>query len=421
MGKIHLFVLNCFFLLSSVAGLKPVFVKSLGNVTVPEGREATFTCVVHHLGGHKVAWIKSDSKAILAIHNQVITHFDRLTVIHNDHNTWTLILRDVRQSDRGPYMCQVNTDPMRYQVGHLEVVVPPDIVTSETSSDLIIPEGGSARLQCKANGHPPPTISWQREDGQEIVLRQGRKLKVANFSGEVLQLDRVTRSEMGVYLCIANNGIPPPVSKRTMITVNFPPMLEVSSGLVGAPVGSEVSMACRVEASPKAIFYWSRENGEMILTGARHQVSRSQSSPYRYNMSLAIRRLAERDFGTYHCIAKNSMGEAEGAITLHKIHLPSSARPMEVFTEPSDLLNELAEFEQSGDLPPFGDDEDFLYGRTDEPARPEERAPERTGVVLTELSKSVAPQRAATAAAAVHPLLLAVLGRAMHSALARTS
>ena len=71
----------------------------------------------------QVAWIKSDTKAILAIHNAVITHFNRLAVAHSDHNTWTLTLRDVRQSDSGPYMCQVNTDPMRYQVSRATCAV----------------------------------------------------------------------------------------------------------------------------------------------------------------------------------------------------------------------------------------------------------------------------------------------------------
>lgn len=35
--------------------------------------------------------------------------------------------------DRGSYMCQVNTDPMKMQTAYLEVVIPPDIVYEETS------------------------------------------------------------------------------------------------------------------------------------------------------------------------------------------------------------------------------------------------------------------------------------------------
>lgn len=49
----------------------------------------------------QVAWIKADAKAILAIHEHVITNSDRLSVTHNDFNTWTLVIRNVRMEDRG--------------------------------------------------------------------------------------------------------------------------------------------------------------------------------------------------------------------------------------------------------------------------------------------------------------------------------
>lgn len=68
------------------------------------------------VGEMQVAWIKADAKAILAIHEHVITNSDRLSVTHNDFNTWTLVIRNVQMADRGQYMCQVNTDPMKMQV-----------------------------------------------------------------------------------------------------------------------------------------------------------------------------------------------------------------------------------------------------------------------------------------------------------------
>lgn len=70
-----------------------------------------------------MAWIKADAKAILAIHEHVITNNDRLSVTHNDYNTWTLVIRSVKMEDRGQYMCQVNTDPMKMQVGVYRVAV----------------------------------------------------------------------------------------------------------------------------------------------------------------------------------------------------------------------------------------------------------------------------------------------------------
>ena len=45
----------------------PEFIYPIDNITVAAGREAHFTCVVNNLEGHKVAWLRSDSKAILVL------------------------------------------------------------------------------------------------------------------------------------------------------------------------------------------------------------------------------------------------------------------------------------------------------------------------------------------------------------------
>lgn len=59
------------------------------------------------------------------------------------------------------------------QSAFLEVVIPPDIISEETSNDMMVPEGGSAKLVCKARGYPKPDIVWKREDGTEIISRAG--------------------------------------------------------------------------------------------------------------------------------------------------------------------------------------------------------------------------------------------------------
>ncbi|KAK6617277.1 hypothetical protein RUM44_005608 [Polyplax serrata] len=95
--------------------IEPEFLQPLENLTVTQGRDVVFTCVVNHLGQYKVAWIKSDSKAILAIHTHLVAHNLRLGVTHNGHNTWKLHISNVQKNDSGTYMCQINTDPMRSQ------------------------------------------------------------------------------------------------------------------------------------------------------------------------------------------------------------------------------------------------------------------------------------------------------------------
>ncbi|KOB71096.1 putative Lachesin, partial [Operophtera brumata] len=149
---------------------EPEFLSPLENVTLAQGRDVHFTCTVNHLGGYKVAWIKSDTKTILAIHTHMVTLNPRLSVTHNGHNTWKLYISNVEPKDSGTYMCQINTDPMMSQMGHLSVVIPPDIA-DEDGSEASAPEGGSVELHCSAAGVPEPTISWKRTAGRNIVFR----------------------------------------------------------------------------------------------------------------------------------------------------------------------------------------------------------------------------------------------------------
>lgn len=64
----------------------------------------------------QVGWVKADTKAIQAIHDHVITHNPRVSVSHLDVSTWNLHIKSVSEEDRGGYMCQINTDPMKSQV-----------------------------------------------------------------------------------------------------------------------------------------------------------------------------------------------------------------------------------------------------------------------------------------------------------------
>ncbi|XP_039961372.1 lachesin [Bactrocera tryoni] len=308
---------------------QPEFVESISNVSVAVGRDATFTCHVRHLGGYRVGWLKADTKAIQAIHENVITHNPRVSVSHLDQNTWNLHIKAVSEEDRGGYMCQLNTDPMKSQIGFLDVVIPPDFVAEDTSSDVIVPEGSSVKLTCRARGYPEPIVTWRREDGNEIVLKDniGTKTMVSSFRGEVLKLTKISRNEMGSYLCIASNGVPPSVSKRISLNIHFHPVIQVPNQLVGAPLGTDVQIECHVEASPKSINYWIKDTGEMIVSSLKYHVQESSKSLYETKMTMIVRKFQKDDVGSYRCIAKNSLGEVDSSIRLYEIPGPNRKNP----------------------------------------------------------------------------------------------
>ncbi|KAH8287105.1 hypothetical protein KR054_002672, partial [Drosophila jambulina] len=311
--------------LAAIGAFQPEFVESISNVSVAVGRDATFTCHVRHLGGYRVGWLKADTKAIQAIHENVITHNPRVTVSHLDQNTWNLHIKAVSEEDRGGYMCQLNTDPMKSQIGFLDVVIPPDFISEDTSSDVIVPEGSPVRLTCRARGYPEPIVTWRREDGNEIVLKDsvGTKTLAPSFRGEVLKLSKISRNEMGSYLCIASNGVPPSVSKRISLSIHFHPVIQVPNQLVGAPLGTDVQIECHVEASPKSINYWIKDTGEMIVTSIKYHVQESTQSMYETKMSMIVRKFQKDDVGSYRCIAKNSLGEVDSSIRLYEIPGPN--------------------------------------------------------------------------------------------------
>lgn len=43
------------------------------------------------------------------------------------------------------------------------------------------------------------------------------------------------------------------------------PVIQVPNQLVGAPLGTDVTLECYVESSPKSINYWVRDSSKCIL------------------------------------------------------------------------------------------------------------------------------------------------------------
>ncbi|XP_013140583.1 PREDICTED: limbic system-associated membrane protein-like [Papilio polytes] len=321
---------------------EPEFARPIGNHTFFLGREAVIGCAVSNLGKHKVGWLRAEDQTVLTMHDRAVLGA-RYSVNMDAPHTWQLRIRPLRAEDRGCYMCQINTQPtMIWQIGCIDVYVPPDIISDDTSSDVSVQELENATLTCKATGHPPPKITWRREDHEPILLKkpQTREFeKVESYVGSSLPLLRVDRRQMGTFLCIASNDVPPAVSKRITLLVNFAPTVKVPNQLLGAPLGTDVKLKCYVEAYPNTINYWIKNRGEMLLDGPKYTI-REEKTSYKVSMWLTIKQFSKSDIGTYNCISTNSLGKSEGTLRLYEIKLNS---PSEDFNNQISVAGGLTE------------------------------------------------------------------------------
>ncbi|XP_045535426.1 lachesin [Papilio machaon] len=299
-------------------GEVPRFENNMPNLTVSLGREAIFTCVVNDLGLYRVAWLRVDTQTILSIAGHVITKNHRIAVTHSDRRVWFLHILEVRQADRGWYMCQLNTDPMKSQVAHLDVVVPPDILDYATSGDQVVLEGSNITLRCAAHGVPTPTVIWRKETGDLLDTKNFSDVQNQSISGSKLEIVKISRVHMGAYLCIASNGVPPSVSKRITLIVHFPPIMTIQNQLVGSIDGESIVLECHSEAFPNSINYWTF-NGRIISQNDKKYEIKAIDRGYEVDMKLKIKKVNRDSYGTYTCVSKNSLGDTDGSIKLYPI------------------------------------------------------------------------------------------------------
>jgi len=322
----------------SVTNELPQFVGRLKNSSVPVGRDAVFSCNVRGLGKYRVGWVKADTKAIQSLHDKVITYNPRVKVSGDLSTTFNLHIEAVEIEDRGVYMCQVNTDPMIWQTAVLDVRVPPDVDVKRSSPDVEVKAGANAKLECYAHGVPPPSVSWQREDKKPIKAKDpitGLIHTYDEFNGSSMTIPKVQPGDLGAYLCIARNGVPPMMSKRVFLYVQYAPRITSPTKVMGVAWGSDVRIDCEVSAHPKPIIYWNFK-GSMVITGDSYTVEERRISASETVSTLVIKRVArhKQQMGRYTCVASNSLGADEKDVNIY-LNPEATAPPTEEPSSPS--------------------------------------------------------------------------------------
>lgn len=306
--------------------LEPNFDVPVVNVTAIAGKTAILPCSVQSLGGHKVAWLDPREK-ILTLEERRVISDDRISLERPYTNDWNLFIRDVKPSDSGKYMCQINTHSVKIKNIVLYVHEAASINEELSSFDTTAREGDTVQLVCNATGIPPPTVTWYRRPSSTKETAK----EVVGMDGQVLVIYNISRYCDDIYECVAFNDISPAASREIRVVVEFAPEIYLPTKRMGQYQGKETILECRVTANPQVYSTWKRD-GKEISNNYKYRVEVYEEDKNTITISLRIREIDDDDYGRYTCAASNSLGKDMEDMILYE-YLPPKTDPPSTTTE----------------------------------------------------------------------------------------
>ncbi|XP_015995946.2 neurofascin isoform X13 [Rousettus aegyptiacus] len=235
----------------------------------------------------------------------------------------TIIFRDTQVSSRAVYQCNTSNEH-GYLLANAFVSVldvPPRMLSPWNQLIRVILYNRT-RLDCPFFGSPIPTLRWFK-NGQGSNLDGGNYHVYENGS---LEIKMIRKEDQGIYTCVATN-ILGKAENQVRLEVKDPTRIYRMPEDQVTKRGTTVQLECRVKHDPslKLTVSWLKDD-EPLYIGNRMK---------KEDDSLTIFGVAERDQGSYTCIASTELDQ-----DLAKAHLTVLGRP----DRPRDLeLTDLAE------------------------------------------------------------------------------
>ncbi|XP_007523205.2 neurofascin isoform X13 [Erinaceus europaeus] len=235
----------------------------------------------------------------------------------------TIIFRDTQISSRAVYQCNTSNEH-GYLLANAFVSVldvPPRMLSPRNQLIRVILYNRT-RLDCPFFGSPIPTLRWFK-NGQGSNLDGGNYHVYENGS---LEIKMIRKEDQGIYTCVATN-ILGKAENQVRLEVKDPTRIFRMPEDQVVKRGTTVQLECRVKYDPslKLAISWLKDD-EPLYVGNRMKKEED---------SLTIFGVAERDQGSYTCVASTDLDQ-----DLAKAYLTVLGRP----ERPRDLeLTDLAE------------------------------------------------------------------------------
>uniref|UniRef100_H0WW59 Neurofascin n=1 Tax=Otolemur garnettii TaxID=30611 RepID=H0WW59_OTOGA len=209
----------------------------------------------------------------------------------------TIIFRDTQISSRAVYQCNTSNEH-GYLLANAFVSVldvPPRMMSPRNQLIRVILYNRT-RLDCPFFGSPIPTLRWFK-NGQGSNLDGGNYHVYENGS---LEIKMIRKEDQGIYTCVATN-ILGKAENQVRLEVKDPTRIYRMPEDQVAKRGTTVQLECRVKHDPslKLTVSWLKDD-EPLYIGSRMK---------KEDDSLTIFGVAERDQGSYTCVASTELDQ----------------------------------------------------------------------------------------------------------------
>lgn len=275
---------------------------------VKPGEDVCFDCETRGEPKPKIFWILPNNDVIAAS-----------TENHLMHLNGSLDIKDLRPVDAGDYVCMArNAAGEDRRVYKLEIDGSPPVINGYRQSKTVINDVAAKYsrkfIDCKAEGHPTPTITWIMPGN--IFLKApyyGSRINI--HQNGTLEIHNVRPTDTAEFTCLAKND----GGEASMVV-----QLEVNNMLrrpifknpynerIVSRSGKTTILNCSAVGNPTPEIIWTLPNGTRFTAGpdrgSRHHLGNDGT--------LIIYNPQREDAGKYRCGAKNPVGYIEKLIIL---------------------------------------------------------------------------------------------------------
>ncbi|XP_030641492.1 carcinoembryonic antigen-related cell adhesion molecule 1 [Chanos chanos] len=208
----------------------------------------------------------------------------------NQHGP-VLHLTESRQNQSGEYSCvaQNNITLRNETQTHTITVIDPVCVHDLGAMDGVPVKNMNFSLMCHVTG-PVDSIQWMK-NGTDLYPDD--RISLSNHN-RTLTFRPVTRSDEGVFRCVAINAVSNSSSPDYTLTVNYGPSdlkMTVEPQWPLHISGTNITLSCSAQSVPPAMYYWTL-NGTKI----------NQHGPV-----LHLTESRQNQSGDYSCVAQNNI------------------------------------------------------------------------------------------------------------------